>query len=98
MYLKIWTAWALVALLIAWDLHGAFCRYEKDKQAWKLCLHTLLLAILGYLMVYLGLFCLRMQFDLGPWARPSKMFRSVPRATQAIGPAGHAVTRPHKKK
>jgi hypothetical protein len=91
MYLSAWTAWLLIALLISWDLHGVFVRYSKGGAAWELAAQALLLATLGYLVVYLGLFSLRMQFDLGVWARPVRSHRRlIQPAPAAARPAAQA--------
>ena len=84
---RVWVAWLLTAALIAVEIHKAFSRYEKNKKSWELILHALLVCALGGLIIYLGLFCLRMQVDAGASRRfgniyrPDKSSAALPRGT-----------------
>ena len=61
---NLWVAWLLLAGLIVYQVRYAFADFERDKKVAKVALHAGVLLAYGYLIVYLGMFTARMQYDL----------------------------------
>jgi len=87
--LKVVIAWMLLVPLVAYNIRSAFAVYRADAKLWKLLVHTVALICFGVLIVDLGVFCLRITYDLAPVYKSqfSSPKLTAQRAQAAVKPA-----------